>query len=230
MTWKKEDEEKILKAVYERMLEIEKKHVYEAGSISLEFEAEIRKLGFIFETSSQVEYICQENPEITRNVILKYYDKAILGNEKGYLVDCLISKYNKDLVPFFLREYVKKENSIQGNMVAVAIGNFLIVNADKEHVQEYINILNMPKEDMIYRKAYIITICGKLKLGEAIQTMLRLLKEEPKLTGFILDAFRKYRDVRFLPIFKQYIDDKDSYIRNIAKKGIASTEKMLNKS
>ena len=229
MTIRKDEEEKIMKFMYERLLELEKEHVYEPGSVSLEFESEIRELGFEFEISTQVERICQANPEITRDIVLKYYDMAVLSNEKAYLVNCLDSTYNKDLVPFFLKEFVKKENT-KYDPVIVSIGNFLMLNADKKYTKEYIDILNMPKEDLPYGKGYIIWVFEKLKLQEAIEPMLSLLKEEENYTYIILNALRKYKEPSLLPVFNEYLDYKETDVRNVCKKAIAAIEKKMNDS
>ena len=223
---RKEFEEAAQRAVYERMLELEKDYVYEPQSISIEFRSEIKKLGFEFETSSQAEVICRENPKVTRDIVLKYYDKAILKNEKSYLVCCLLSTYNKDLVPFFLKEYLKKE---YGNSMTVSIGNFLEISADKKYKEDYINILNIPEEEVKDHKYYIIAVCGKLKLKEAIEPMLNLLKESNKYTNTILKALRKYKDPQFLPVYQKHINDKNSDVRRTCKKGIESIEKVLSK-
>ena len=223
---RKEFEEAAQRAVYERMLELEKDYVYEPQSISLEFESEIKKLGFEFEISPQVEVICKENPEMTRNIVLRYYDKAILLNEKAYLVSCLSSNYNKDLVPFFLKEYLKKEND---NPFISAIGNFLTVNADEKYTEDYISILNMPEEEVKEQKFYIIDACEKLKLKEAIEPMLNLLKDRDRYVYAVIKALKKYRDPQFLPLFQKYLDYKDSDVRRLCKQGIESIEKMLNK-
>ena len=191
---RKEFEEAAQRAVYERMLELEKDYVYEPQSISIEFRSEIKKLGFEFETSSQAEVICRENPEMTRDIILKYYNKAILLNEKAYLVSCLSSNYNKDLVPFFLKEYLKKEND---NPFISAIGNFLTINADEKYTEDYISILNKPEEEVKEQKFYIIDACEKLKLKEAIEPMLNLLKDRDRYVYAVIKALKKYRDPQF---------------------------------
>ena len=223
---KKEFEEAVQRAIHGRMLELEKEENDEPGSIYREFKNEIRDLGFEFETSSQAEVICRENPKVTRDIVLKYYDKAILKNEKSYLVCCLLSTYNKDLVPFFLKEYLKKE---YGNSMTVSIGNFLEINADKKYKEDYISILNIPEEEVKDHKYYIIAVCGKLKLKEAIGPMLNLLKESNKYTNTILKALRKYKDPQFLPVFQKHINDKNSDVRRTCKKGIESIEKVLSK-
>lgn len=223
---KKEFEEAVQRAVHERMLELEKKYVDEPGSISLEFKNEIRNLGFKFEISLQVEAICQQNPETTRKIVLKYYDKATLQNEKAYLIHCLRSMYNKDLVPFFLKEYLKKENN---TVVIGAIGNFLEVTADKKYTEDYINILKMSEEEVREHKFFIIDVCAKLKLKEAIEPMLNLLEEGDKYVYAVMKALKKYKDPQFLPIFQKYLDYKESDVRRLCKQGIESIEKVLSK-
>ena len=54
--------------------------------------------------------------------------------------------------------------------------------------------------------------------------MIELTKEKGMII-FALKSLKKYKKIELLPIFKKYIDDKNTTVSNIAKAAVASLEK-----
>ena len=206
--------------IYEKALEEEKKLHYHEGSIYPDFYEEIKKLGFEFEIGMQLENICRENPEITKNIILKYYKKSICDDEKGFLMACLINKKHKDLIPFFIEEFYKYEKANRD-----WAGNCLIQTADVKYIEEYILMLKDSK--LGDSRIYIIETVEKLKTNqkEIIPSLIKLLNDDI-LRLSALKALSKYKEPSLLSYFEKYKNDKSSDIRNVAKKAIANIEKL----
>lgn len=64
-------------------------------------------------------------------------------------------------------------------------------------------------------------------MKEAIPKIIELLEDSDfRETG--LDALDRFKDSKFLPYFEKYLEDEDHFVRNPARRGIRTIEKMKN--
>ena len=210
--------------LYRAELKEEKKWKPEEGSTLLEFENRMKKEKVKFRIWSELEYYCQEHPKETRDIVLEFYNKSILLNDKACYVGCLLSPENHDLIPFFAKELVRyaNVNKLNKGILCDMYSNFFLYSKNIKYKETYLEILNNDKlESERWGTMYV---CGELKIEEAIPKLIELTKEKGMII-FALKSLKKYKKIELLPIFKKYIDDKNTTVRNIAKAAVASLEK-----
>lgn len=213
--------EELGKTIYNENKEREKELFSREGSVYYHFMDEIRELGFNFETGMQADYVCRSNPELTKSIVLKFYKKTILREEKWSLMRNLINLKNKDLIPFFIDEFYKNDIYLRE-----MIGNCLMETADKMYIKEYLKMLE--DEELGDSRAYIIWTIEKLKSKEAIPILIKLL-DNNYLRLSVLKTLNKNKDSSLLIYFEKYKDDKNTDVRNAAKNGIKTIKKISNK-
>ncbi len=221
-------------------------------SVLPKLENEIKNLGFNFNNVFEIKKICQDNPDITKNSVICCYKDSIYNTEKSFLLECLYSYRNTDLIPFFIEELYKNDSSF----VRVVLGNCLLRTPDKKYIDNYMQLMydkKLCKEwpyigncisntaDIKYKDnylemlndinqeqslVYIIWTVSKLKIKEAIPSMISMLNNH-ELCYHILEALNKYKDPNLLPYFEKYKNDDNADIRNAAKKGIKTIEELL---
>ncbi len=184
----------------------------------------MRKEKIKFKIWSELKYYCQEHPKETRDIVLEFYNKSILLNDKACYVGCLLSPENHDLTPFFAKELVRyaNVNKLNKGILCDMYSNFFLYSKNIKYKETYLEILNNDKlESERWGTMYV---CGELKIEEAIPKLIELTKEKGMII-FALKSLKKYKKIELLPIFKKYIDDKNTTVRNIAKAAVASLEK-----
>ena len=184
----------------------------------------MRKEKIKFKIWSELKYYCQEHPKETRDIVLEFYNKSILLNDKACYVGCLLSPENHDLIPFFAKELVRyaNVNKLNKGILCDMYSNFFLYSKNIKYKETYLEILNNDKlESERWGTMYV---CGELKIEEAIPKLIELTKEKGMII-FALKSLKKYKKIELLPIFKKYIDDKNTTVRNIAKAAVASLEK-----
>ena len=210
--------------LYRAELKEEIKWKPDEGSTLLEFDNRMRKEKIKFKIWSELEYYCQEHPKETRDIVLEFYNKSILLNDKACYVGCLLSPENHDLIPFFAKELVRyaNVNKLNKGILCDMYSNFFLYSKNIKYKETYLEILNNDKlESERWGTMYV---CGELKIEEAISKLIELTKEKGMII-FALKSLKKYKKIELLPIFKKYIDDKNTTVRNIAKAAGASLEK-----
>lgn len=210
--------------LYRAELKEEKKWKPDEGSTLLEFDNRMRKEKIKFKIWSELKYYCQEHPKETRDIVLEFYNKSILLNDKACYVGCLLSPENHDLIPFFAKELVRyaNVNKLNKGILCDMYSNFFLYSKNIKYKETYLEILNNDKlESERWGTMYV---CGELKIEEAIPKLIELTKEKGMII-FALKSLKKYKKIELLPIFKKYVEDKDTEIRNMSKAAVASLEK-----
>lgn len=202
------------------------------GSVLNKFDKELEKMGFVIKKNYDDYWVCRNNPEITRPIVLKYYKKAIYKNEQEFLISCLYDKNdnrNKDLIPFFMKEIYKfKYIDDEHNAVPFEIGAFLEFVYDKKYVDEYIKLLKSDDKRVKEIKHYIIRVCGKIRDERFIEPLLSIIDEGYNARG-VLDVLAKYRNPKLLPVFEKYASSDVKEVKRAAEKGIRYIKRKLEK-
>lgn len=210
--------------LYRAELKEEKKWKPDEGSTLLEFDNRMRKEKIKFKIWSELKYYCQEHPKETRDIVLEFYNKSILLNDKACYVGCLLSPENHDLTPFFAKELVRyaNVNKLNKGILCDMYSNFFLYSKNIKYKETYLEILNNDKLES--ERWGIVNVCGELKIEEAIPKLIEMLEVE-EMKWIAIYSLKKYKKIELLPIFKKYIDDKNTTVRNIAKAAVASLEK-----
>ena len=208
--------------LYRAELKEEKKWKPDEGSTLLEFDNRMRKEKIKFKIWSELKYYCQEHPKETRDIVLEFYNKSILLNDKACYVGCLLSPENHDLTPFFAKELVRYKESGELSVLGDMYSNFFLYSKNIKYKEIYLEILNNDKLES--ERWGIVNVCGELKIEEAIPKLIEMLEVE-EMKWIAIYSLKKYKKIELLPIFKKYVEDKDTEIRNMSKAAVASLEK-----
>lgn len=224
---RKEALEAVSKSLYEKYVEEEGRTVYPKESIWPAFKKEIQEHGYVCEIDNTAEYICNNNPEEFRDIILKYYKKCVIPKEKSFLISCLINKKNKELTPFVLNEFVKNhkmEKCLFNDMVM----NFIWRTADIKYKDYYIKVL---KNKYIGNDLkYVLSEIGRLRIPEIKELMLKYYNDDVMvntydLRHYILKVLSYYKDPNLRYIFEENLNDECIYTRKLCERAIKNIEK-----
>ena len=233
----KDDKKKYNKAVdlvaellYQQDLEREKKEIYPKESIWPLLKKEIQNHGYECEIQNMAEYICSNNPEEFRDIIMKYYKICTIDKEKAFLVSCLINKKNAELTPFILSEFEKLHDH-EKCMFNTMVANFIHKPCNKKYKDLYIKVLKNKK-----LKKNIISIfpfIETLKIKEVEEILVDYLNDDEIISGeenhmkkHILKSLSKYKDSDLLYLFKKYLNDDDRDVRKICERAIENINKI----
>jgi hypothetical protein len=230
------------------------KTIDENKSILPKLRKNAQELGFEFKNDRELNGICFTNPNIFKQVLLDFYKETPYIVEKEYILQCLGSHKNSDLIDFYLDELHKHTSKL----IRYAICNCIMRIPNKNDIDKYIDLLysnNYPEvipyvgicfaeaTDSKYKDKYLKMLCdsklgrkrlyvvqaiGKLKLKEAIPQLIELLKDED-LREDVVDALGKYKNVELLQYFVKYENDENQEVRKAALRGIKAIEKIQNK-
>ena len=209
------------------ILEIEKrdeemkKKGYPEGSTIPIFISEMRNI-FKLTDDFDVQLYCQTHADDTREMVIKFYNKAIIPSDQRYYLRCLDSKDNKELFDFLiheLKEHLKMENNYYG--MVVSSGSYFANVYSKKFKDEYINLFldeTLPVDVRIYISIPIVN----LQISGLELYMSEILKVGNN--PFVIQALRylsKSKDVEeYKEIFEQYKTDGDEEIRRYARAGL----------
>lgn len=134
------------KSLYQIELEEERNTIYPKESIWPDFKKEIQSHGYECEIKNTAEYICNNNPDEFRDIIMKYYKKCTIIQEKSFLIGCLINKKNAELTPFVLNEFEKMDVH-KVSLFNTMIMNFLMKTRNIKYKDLYISTLKKVDND-----------------------------------------------------------------------------------
>lgn len=232
---KKNDEavELVAKSLYQKAVEEEKNEIYSKESIWPALKKEIQDHGYECEIQNTAEYICNNNPDEFRDIIMKYYKICSIDQEKSFLISCLINKSNAELTPFVLSEFEKLHDH-KVSLFNTMVMNFIMQTRNIKYKDLYISILKNKKikQDIISIFPGIET----LKIKEVEEILIEYLKddeivggEENYMKNHILRSLSKYKDPDLLYLFQNYLSDNDKDVRNICEKAIERINTMQNR-
>ena len=227
---KKHDEavELVAKSLYQQALEDEKNEIYPKESIWPDFKKEIQSHGYECEIQSIAEYICNNNPDEFRDIIIKYYQKCTIDKEKSFLISCLINKKNAELTSFVLSEFEKMHNH-KGCMFNDMIANFINKTCNIKYKNLYIEILK--KKEISKDLTYIFVNLDRLKIDEVKNILIdyyydeELIHCDPYFKFWVIKSLSKYKDKNLLHIFQENLNNEDKEIRKVCEKAIEKISK-----
>ena len=206
----------VLRKRFEEKVEKEKHKIYPETSVIPKIKKEFKDLGFNIEIYEQIETLGKLYPEITRDIVFKYYPLAKTDYEKCIIVNALENKKNLDLVPFFCNELVTLPNE-EFYITSLLVGNFLMKISHKKYKDLYKDLLTNkkykwgPKEDFRW---CIILGTKKFKFEDFKDIYIDLLNVKKTACIQALDA---YRDPNLKELFLKYLNDENDEARRVSK-------------
>lgn len=162
----------LVNRMLEQYKESEKQMEKNPDSILLAFKQELLNLGFSFQVLNQAESLLPKYKDIVLPVVIKYYKKAKLKNEKQYLLGWFHHKGLEEVVPMLLEDYCSDNTDID----KWAIGDRLYQICSKKYVDDYLKIIADPSYGK--DRQMIVLLVGKLKVEAAIPILIDLLEDE----------------------------------------------------
>ncbi len=179
-------------------------------SILPAFKQELLNLGFSFQVLNQAESLLPKYKDIVLPVVIKYYKKAKLKNEKRYLLGWFHHKGLEEVVPMLLEDYYSNNSDID----KWAIGDRLYQIRSKKYIDDYIKIIS----DSSYGqdRQMIILLVGNLKVEAAIPILIDLLEDEGVRLQAIV-ALGDFKRENLRPYFERFQNAKHPGWRKYAK-------------
>lgn len=162
----------LVNRMLEQYKESEKQMEKNPDSILLAFKQELLNLGFSFQVLNQAESLLPKYKDIVLPVVIKYYKKAKLKNEKQYLLGWFHHKGLEEVVPMLLEDYCSDNTDVN----KWAIGDRLYQICSKKYVDDYLKIIADPSYGK--DRQMIVLLVGKLKVEAAIPILIDLLEDE----------------------------------------------------
>lgn len=198
----------LLKSIIEKYKASEEQMKRNPDSVLLNFKQELLDLGFEFQVLNQAEVLLPKYKETVLPIVIKYYKKAKLKNEKRYLLGWFHHRGLEEAVPMLLEDFYSN------NADRWAIGDRLYQIRSRQYVDDYLNIISDSsyKED----RQMVVLLIGKLKVESAVPVLIDLLEDTSvrlhaviALGNFKKEAFRKY--------FERFENSTNSALRKAAK-------------
>lgn len=183
---------------------------YPKESIIPKFERALKKLGYRPFKHMELQYFCWQYPKKTQQLVLDFYHKAKLENEKDFCLYCLFVQENKNLIPFFLEEYYRyTESYIEQQYLCELIQNCIYVSKNIRLKEEYLKIIDDSSVDSdIWPFLYIF---GELQIEEAIPYLKELVWRNTWVHDEAFIALTKYKNQNKLKTFLKKHTKKVSF-------------------
>ncbi|KNF07338.1 HEAT repeat containing protein [Gottschalkia purinilytica] len=146
-------------------------------------------------------------------ILLKYLDKFEGSNYKEGIVRALGVKGFTEATETLIKEF----SSSNDRYYKWAIGDSLFMIQDKRFEDEYIEIVKNKKHGSA-RQMVVIGI-GRIKSEKAIPILIDLLDDE-EVNGHVIIALGYYKDPKLIKYIEPFIDHKEAWKRNEAKKAL----------
>lgn len=200
----------LVKRMLERYKLSEEQKEKDPNSILPAFKQELLSLGFDFQVLNQAERLLPKYKDTVLPVVISYYRKAKMRNEKQYLLGWFHHKGLEEAVPILLEDYYSKNPNVD----KWAIGDRLYQIYSKKYIDDYLKIIS----DSTYGqdRQMIILLVGKLKVEAAIPILIDLLEDEGvRLQAIVALGDFKREDLR--PHFERFQNANHSGWRKYAK-------------
>lgn len=184
-----------------------------AGSVLLDFKQELLRLGYSFEVLNQAESLLPTHKTDVLPVVIKYYKKATLKNEKQYLLKWFHHRGFDEVVPMLLEEYFSNYQDID----RWAIGDRLYQIRSPKYIDQYLSIIQNKTYGI--NRQMIVLLVGKLKVVSAIPILIELLSDSD-VRLHALTALSDFKKAEFRPIFEGFVNDKNAALRKQAKSAL----------
>ena len=183
------------------------------GSVLLDFKQELLSLGYSFEVLNQAESLLPTHKAEILPIVIKYYKKATLKNEKQYLLRWFHHKGFDEVVPMLLEEYFSNTQDID----RWAIGDRLYQIQSSKYIDQYLSIIQNKKYGI--NRQMVVLLVGKLKEVSAIPILIELLSDSD-VRLHALAALGAFKKAELRPIFEGFVNDKNAALRKQAKAAI----------
>lgn len=212
----------LVKLIIENAKKAEVKLTNNPNSVVLKFKQELLERGYQFEILNQVQQFMPKHKEALTPIILKYYDLAVLDNEKWYFASLFRYKGFDEFVPMLLNEFVSDKPGFNRWQIAE------IVEAihSKKYINKYLKIISNKKFGK--DRQMLVLLVGKLKTEEAIPILINLL-DDYDVTGHAINALSQHKREEFRPYFERFLNHENSYYRREAKTALKKLDKQLEK-
>ena len=191
----------------------EKKLSKDPDSVLTDFKQELLNLGFRFQVLNQAESLMPKYKDAVLPIVIKYYKKATLKNEKTYLLGWFHYKGLDEVVPMLLEDYY----SDSSNVDKWAIGDRLYQIRSKKYIDDYIKIVS--DSSYGYDRQMVVLLLGKLKVEESIPILIDLLDDEQVQLHAII-ALGQFKREEFRPLFERFQNSTKSGLRKYAKEAL----------
>lgn len=200
----------LVNLLLEQYKESEKQMEKNPDSILLAFKQELLNLGFSFQVLNQAESLLPKYKDIVLPIVIKYYKKAKLKNEKQYLLGWFHHKGLEEVVPMLLEDYCSNNTDID----KWAIGDRLYQICSKKYVDDYLKIIADPSYGI--DRQMIVLLVGKLKVEAAIPILIDLLEDEG-VRLHAIDALGNFKREEFRCHFERFQNSTHPGWRKYAK-------------
>lgn len=200
----------LVKLMLEQYKKDEEQLENNTDSVLFDFKQELLNLGFDFEILNHAEKLMPKNKDIVLPIVIKYYKKAKLKNEKRYLLGWFHYRGLEEVVPMLLEDYFSNASNVD----RWAIGDILYQIRSKKYIDEYIRIIE--NSEYGQERQMVILLIGKLKVEKAIPILINLLEEENVRLHAII-ALGDFKREEFRLYFERFENSKHSGWRKYAK-------------
>lgn len=186
------------------------------------FEAELRDLGFSFESSDQTLTFMPEHKKTILPIAIKYYLKAkALGrdDEQEHFLRFFHFKGFDEVVPMLLQDFCTCNAT---DMIGWTIAEHLYQIRSKSYIPEYLEIISNAAYGS--NRQMLILLMGEWKIEAAIPILIELLEDED-VRLHAISALGYFKREEFRPYFEQFENSKHPGWRKYARAAL----KKLNK-
>ena len=191
----------------------EKYYAEHPDALTLQFEKELRELGYEFEVLSQTKQFMPKHKETILPIAIRYYKQAT-GNDKNFFLDFFHFRGLEEVVPMLLEDYYSSDIP---DLTRWFITSCLYQIRSKIYVNDYLKIIQNPEYGI--NRQLIILLVAKLKVEEAIPIYVDLLEDE-SVRLHAISALGDYKREEFRPYFERFENDKHSGWRKYAKSAL----------
>ena len=207
-----------------KWLEIEKDSIQKyygehPDSLILQFENELKELGFTVQFPKQAISFLPKYKKTILPLCCKYYCLARdqkKENEQNFFLGFFHFKGFEEIIPMLLEDFYSMTSS---DLTRWCIADALLSIRSKQYIKEYLDIVSQPNFGS--SRKMIILLLGKLRAEEAVPFLINLLEDEDVRLQAIC-ALGNYKRNEFRPYFERFQNDKHpgwrKYATNALKK------------
>ncbi len=178
----------------------------------------INKLGYSMTNSNDIMRI-GKNDKVLIPILIKRLQETSNIVEKDLIVRALGVKGYSEASDALLDEFEDSDHMLY----KWAIGNSISIIQDKSTKDRLVKIISDNKHGTA--RQMMIVALGKMKIEEAIPTLINLLEDNQEV-GHVICALGYYEKPELMKYFKAYLNHDKTWVRNEAKKAIKKIEKL----
>lgn len=180
---------------------------------------EINSLGYSMTSSSDIMKIGKSDTKLIP-LLIEWLQKASVIGDKELIVRSLGVKGFSEASNVLLDEFEASDKM----MYKWAIGSSLLNIQDKSTKYRLIRIASDNSHGM--SRQMIIVALGKMKIEEALPTLISLLEDNQEV-GHVIYALSYYKKNDLIEVIKPYTNHNEKWVQKEANKAIKKLEKLL---